>query len=77
MAELTLYSAPGCHLCEQALALIEAELGVHELRVVDIEGDLALTYRYGVRIPVLRRADSGAELSWPFDRDALREWLVA
>jgi hypothetical protein len=75
MMELTLYANPGCHLCEQALELLQGRLNGFKLRIVEIEGDLALVYRYGVRIPVLRRSDTGAELDWPFDETALAEFL--
>jgi hypothetical protein len=75
MNELTLYANPGCHLCEEALELLQGRHEGYRLNVVEIEGDLALVYRYGVRIPVLRRADTGAELDWPFDDMALGEFL--
>jgi hypothetical protein len=39
---------------------------------VDIAGDDALLGRYGTRIPVVHRTDSGAELDWPFDEAALK-----
>jgi hypothetical protein len=32
--------------------------------------------KYGVRIPVLRRADNGAELGWPFDEAAVVCFLL-
>jgi hypothetical protein len=53
--EVTLYTKPGCHLCEEAKAAIEpmlAEFGAN-LREVNIEGDAVLTERYGWDIPVL------------------------
>jgi len=53
--EVTLYTRPECHLCEEAKAAIEpmlAEFGA-ELREVNIEGDAVLTERYGRDIPVL------------------------
>jgi len=31
--------------------------------------------RYQLRIPVLQRVDSGAELDWPFDLASLMAWL--
>lgn len=70
---LMLYMTEGCHLCEQAQTEIIRALGepAHE---VDIADDSALLERYEVRIPVLRRAD-GEELGWPFDRDAVREFV--
>ena len=54
-AELVVYSRPGCHLCEEAMATLTplcAELRLR-LREVDIEGDDALHQRYLERIPVL------------------------
>ena len=53
--EITLYTRPGCHLCEDAKTAIEPlleEFGAH-LREVNIEEDRDLTDRYGWDIPVL------------------------
>jgi hypothetical protein len=75
VTELIFYSNPGCHLCEQAAELLQGRHQGYRLKTVVIEGDLALVYRYGVRIPVLRRADTGEELDWPFDEAALSGFL--
>ena len=55
MATVVLYARPGCHLCDDARAVIEearAEVAFvfHE---VDIESDDALVRDYGLRIPVV------------------------
>ena len=55
MTEVTLYAKPGCHLCEEARAVLD---GVRaetpfELREVDVSLDPALHRRYGERIPVV------------------------
>ncbi len=52
---VVVYGRPGCHLCEQALAVIEeARTRVaFELEQVDIESDEALLKRYLERIPVV------------------------
>jgi glutaredoxin len=53
--DVTLYSRPGCHLCEAAKAAIDpllAEFGA-TLHEINIDGDAALTERYGWDIPVL------------------------
>ena len=53
--EITLYTRPGCHLCEEAKAAIEPlveEFGAR-LREVKIDEDRDLTDRYGLDIPVL------------------------
>jgi glutaredoxin len=53
--ELTLYTRPGCHLCEDAKALLQpllTEFGA-TLREVNIDEDRKLTERYGWDIPVI------------------------
>ncbi|NII12089.1 glutaredoxin family protein [Oleiagrimonas sp. C23AA] len=62
-----------CPLCDQALAIL-AEAGAPEPEHQWIDQDDALEARYGIRVPVLRRAD-GAELDWPFDAAAVRAFL--
>jgi glutaredoxin len=52
---ITLYTRPGCHLCEDAKALIEPmlrEFGA-TLREVNIDEDAVLRQRYGTDIPVI------------------------
>lgn len=76
MTSITLYSTLDCHLCEQALALLEPLLAAEwELEYVDISDNEALIDRYGLRIPVVLRADTGAELGWPFDTRGLLQFL--
>lgn len=53
--ELTLYTRPGCHLCQDAKTLLQAllaEFGA-TLREVNIDEDRELTERYGSDIPVI------------------------
>jgi hypothetical protein len=62
---LTVLGRPGCHLCEEAVAVLErlrADPALGELRIeqVDIETDDALLRAYLERIPVV--ALDGAEL---------------
>ncbi len=71
---LTLYQRDDCHLCDLALDVL-AHAGVPEFSFVFIDGDAELEAAYGLRVPVLRDADSGAELGWPFDADGVRVWL--
>ena len=55
MREVTLYGRPGCHLCEEARAVLErigAELPF-TLVERDIEADDALLKAYLERIPVI------------------------
>jgi glutaredoxin len=55
IATVVLYGRPGCHLCEDALAVIERVRGrtPFVLERVDIESDDALFKRYLERIPVV------------------------
>ena len=68
-----LYQRDDCHLCDLALMVL-ADAHFPEFESVFIDDDAALEARYGLRVPVLRDAVSGAELEWPFDADRLREW---
>ncbi len=67
-----LYSTLGCHLCEEAEAVLlpllsEAQAaGVTiEVEVIDIAEE-GLIDTYGARIPVLRCVQTERELDWPF-----------
>ena len=53
--EVTLYTRPGCHLCEEAKAAMTPllrEFGA-TLREVNIDEDAALRERYGWDVPVI------------------------
>jgi hypothetical protein len=74
--DLTLYSTGACHLCEVAEAMLAPWVQRGLLVCVeDISTSDALFARYGERIPVLRRRDTGAELDWPFDAARLAAFL--
>jgi glutaredoxin len=53
--EVTLYTRPGCHLCEEAKAALAPLLREFSalLREVNIEEDAVLEERYGLDIPVI------------------------
>ena len=69
---LTLYVTRGCHLCEDALAVL-ADAGLGDVvQTVEIGYDEALAERYGERIPVLRLPATGGELDWPFTAAEVR-----
>lgn len=75
---LNLYTTLGCHLCEQALAIVHplvAEKGI-ELKLVEISESEALVEQYGIRIPVIRLEGRAEELGWPFDQTAAEEYLA-
>jgi hypothetical protein len=73
--ELTLYSRPDCHLCDQMVdALAPALEGRAEIRIVDISTDPELERKYGRSIPVLAAGD--LELSrYRLDRDRLERFF--
>jgi glutaredoxin len=54
--EVTLYGKPGCHLCDEARAVVERVRAEHrfDLTEVDISLDPVLHRAYGERIPVLK-----------------------
>ena len=73
MRTVTLYGRPGCHLCDDALAVLERVRREVPFELVerDIEADDDLLRRYLERIPVV--AVDGRELSDFFvDEEALR-----
>ncbi len=72
---LILYQRDDCHLCDLALDVL-ANARIPEFESVFIDDDDALESRYGVRVPVLHRSDTGAELDWPFDTRAVAEWAA-
>ena len=72
---LTLYQRDDCKLCDEAVALL-AIVRAPEFESVWIDGDAELEARYGIRVPVLRDGDTGRELDWPFDAEALRAFLA-
>ena len=55
LPHLTLYSRPGCHLCDDMKAVVDrvAARVPLSLDVVNIDDDATLTTRYGLEIPVL------------------------
>lgn len=53
--EVVFFTRPGCHLCDDARAVLlaERERTPFELQEIDIETDAALVREYGLRIPVV------------------------
>ncbi len=72
-----LYSRPGCHLCDDARAVVEAvcaELG-ERYAEVDITTDADLLRRYGEEIPVTL-VDGEQHDYWRVDAARLRRALA-
>ena len=74
--ECQLFGTLGCHLCEVAEALLMpfVEHGLL-VELVDIAEREDWVEQYGLRLPVLRRNDTGAELNWPFDAEQVVTFL--
>jgi hypothetical protein len=84
MIKAILYGTLGCHLCDDAEALlahllpsVSDALGTDcEIECLDIADEDALLERYGTRIPVLRRLSDDVELNWPFDGEQAAALLL-
>jgi glutaredoxin len=77
-ARVTVYSKPGCHLCDDARAVIAqvcAEVGV-EWTEIDITQDQALYDRYWEQIPVTF-VDGRQHDFWRVDAGRLRKALTS
>ncbi len=75
-ARVTLYSRPGCHLCDDARAIIArvcAEVG-ESFDEVDIESDGDLEDRFGEEVPVTF-VDGRQHDFWRVDEARLRAAL--
>ena len=75
-ARVRLYGKPGCHLCDDARAVIAAvcaEVG-ESFDEVSIEGDPELMSRFGEQIPVTF-VDGRQHDFWRVDADRLRAAL--
>ncbi|MER3419172.1 MAG: hypothetical protein C4290_01005 [Chloroflexota bacterium] len=75
--QITLYTRPGCHLCEEALALLrQATRGrLIPISTVNVDERPELAARYGERVPVA--AIGGRELEWPFTLAQARAAIAA
>tara|TARA_B100000676_G_C18064073_1_gene839691 strand:+ start:2237 stop:2482 length:246 start_codon:yes stop_codon:yes gene_type:complete len=71
------YTTLGCHLCEDAWALLAAWLAEHapgtEVAGIEISDDPELVSRYGIRIPVVSVGED--ELECPFGAAELDTFL--
>jgi hypothetical protein len=79
MMRLVLFGTAGCHLCEQAVLIIDACLsGKSDQLVVDLI-DIAeqeqWQEKYAVRIPVLYHPETQNELGWPFDQANVEKFI--
>ncbi|KZZ10069.1 hypothetical protein A3750_21045, partial [Oleiphilus sp. HI0079] len=77
-----LLGTEGCHLCDLAASVLGSFNSVMEshnfslsIELVDISASEAMVERYGALIPVVIDVGSGRALSWPFDEQAVYEFL--
>jgi glutaredoxin len=77
LAEVLVYSRPGCHLCEEAIAaLVDLHSAGYrfELHEIDIESDDLLLRRHLERIPVVE-VDGVVASELVFDEASVRARL--
>jgi len=74
---LIFYTTAGCHLCDVARQVYQSTLSPDYFLVeeVDIADHNELIDRYGTRIPLMKRVKDDSELAWPFDQQALMDFL--
>lgn len=74
MKRLMLFGTAGCHLCEQAQAIIDSCVpgGVDSVDIAEQEQWQEL---YAVRIPVLYDPETKLELGWPFDKADVEDFI--
>jgi glutaredoxin len=76
MSEVTLYGKPGCHLCDEARAVIATVRRERpfELREIDVTSDPSLHKAYGERIPVVE-VDGEEAFEYVVEPEELRRML--
>jgi glutaredoxin len=79
MPQWTVYTRPGCSLCEQMLDELSRVLDPAEAAqvvVIDIDTDLELIRKYAARIPVLV-ADGEFVCAYRLDQDRLASYQAS
>ncbi len=77
MITVTLYTHPGCKLCDEAEADLKVlqEIVPHKLAIIDIDSDPSIRNAYGLEIPVVEVGPF--TLKAPFTRQQLQMTLSA
>lgn len=75
---LTMYTRPGCHLCETMLEQLQPFVEKYsiDVQLVDIDSDEELLRRYAVKIPVLA-LDGETLCQYQLDSQVLGQALKA
>jgi len=71
---LILFGTSGCHLCEQAEAIVNACVP-DSVEYVDIAEQEQWQERYAERIPVLYDPETQQELGWPFSQAEVDDFI--
>ncbi len=75
---VTIYSRPGCHLCDDMKDAVRRIAQTSDERIaieeIDVSGDSELEARYGVEVPVLL-VDGRKVAKYRITEDALRRAL--
>jgi hypothetical protein len=74
---VNLYTTSGCHLCEQALVMLQdlaMEITVNEVEIADNEH---LMEKYGLIIPVISIPKTDQEIRWPFSTEELKGFIIS
>ncbi|HEX3219114.1 MAG TPA: glutaredoxin family protein [Candidatus Limnocylindria bacterium] len=74
MSRLILYEREGCHLCDEARAMLDELIGADTYARVDVDADDDLVLRYGFRLPVIA-LDGVDRLEAPITGPDLRDLL--
>ena len=74
-AIINLYTTLGCHLCEQALAMLQKLAMDVTIVEVEIADDDRLMAKYGLIIPVVGVAKTEHEINWPFSANELQSFI--
>lgn len=75
---VNLYTTTGCHLCEQALAMLQdlqTKRQEMEICEVEISESESLMEAYGIRIPVVTTDTRSDDLGWPFTTGELEAFI--
>lgn len=78
MPRVTIYSRPGCHLCDEMKAVVARVAATASLTLeeIDISGDARLEELYGLEIPVLM-VDGTKAAKYRVTEKELRKILAA
>ena len=80
MMRFLLFGTAGCHLCDQAEAIINEclpDTGELIIESIDIVIEEQWQQRYAIRIPVLYHPETTQELGWPFDQTDVNAFIEA